>query len=119
LFKKVHDQFDAKAPMDGNVLYGMAVAYTFAQAVAKAGKDLTREALVKAVEAGLDPGWGTVPFRYSASSHAGYTGVQVGTIKGTTIVFSGTPETTDDQTGAITPYTTAQGAPPANGVPTG
>ena len=33
LFKKVHDQYDAKAPFDGNVLYGMGVAYTFVQAM--------------------------------------------------------------------------------------
>src|SRR6266700_2155696 len=31
LFKKVHDQYDAKAPFDGNVLYGEAVGYTFVQ----------------------------------------------------------------------------------------
>jgi len=119
LFKKVHDQYDAKAPLDNNVLYGMAVAYTFAEAVAKAGQDLTRESIVKAIEGGLDPGWGTVPFRYSSSSHAGYTGVQVGTIKGTSITVTGTPMTTDDQSGPITPYTNPQAAPPANGVPTG
>src|SRR5262249_55288579 len=29
LFKKVHDTYDAKAPFDGNVLYGEAVGYTF------------------------------------------------------------------------------------------
>src|SRR5689334_19558223 len=29
LFKKIHDQYDAKAPFDGNVLYGEAVGYTF------------------------------------------------------------------------------------------
>src|SRR5579864_4242226 len=29
LFKKIHDQYDAKAPFDGNVLYGEAVAYAF------------------------------------------------------------------------------------------
>ena len=33
LFKKVHDQYDAKAPFDGNVLYGEAVGYTFVQAM--------------------------------------------------------------------------------------
>src|SRR6202167_2965221 len=38
LFKKVHDQYDAKAPLDGNVFFGMAVAYTFVQAMLKAGR---------------------------------------------------------------------------------
>jgi len=119
LFKKVHDQYDAKAPMDGNVEYGFAVAYTFAEALAKAGKDVTRENFVKAIEAGLDPGAGLVPFRYSSSSHAGFTGVQVGVIHGTTIVLQGQPQTTDDGSGGITDYTQTQSQAPANGVPTG
>ena len=42
LFKKVHDQYDPKAPFDGNVLYGMAVGYTFVQAMFKAGRNPTR-----------------------------------------------------------------------------
>ena len=29
LFKQVHDKYDQSAPMDGNVEYGMASAYTF------------------------------------------------------------------------------------------
>src|SRR5436190_1984865 len=37
LFKKIHDQYDAKAPFDGNVEYGMAAAYTFAAALKAAG----------------------------------------------------------------------------------
>ena len=39
LFKKVHDTYDAKAPFDGNVAYGEAVAYTFVQAMVKAGQE--------------------------------------------------------------------------------
>jgi len=119
LFKKVHDQYDAKAPMDGNVLYGMSVAYTFAEAIAKAGKNLTREGLVSAIEGGLAPGPGLVPFRFSSSSHAGFTGAQIGTITGTVIKLQGQPMTTDDQSGAITPNTTPQAPAPSNGVPSG
>ena len=118
LFKKVHDQFAPKLPMDGNVQYGMAAAWTFAEAVAKAGKNLTREDLVKAVESGLSPGFGIVPFGFSSSSHAGFTGAQVGIIQGTTIKLVGQPLTTDDTSGPLTPYTTAQ-APAPSGVPTG
>jgi len=118
LFKKVHDQFAAKLPMDGNVQYGMAAAWTFAEAVAKAGKNLTREDLVKAVESGLPPGFGIVPFAFSSSSHAGFTGAQIGIIQGTTIKLTGQPLTTDDGSGPLTPYTTAQ-APAPSGVPTG
>ncbi len=49
LFRKVHAQYDASAPFDGNVEYGMANAYTLAQALQMAGKNLTREELINAV----------------------------------------------------------------------
>ena len=32
LFDKIHDQYIPKLPKDGNVLYGMAMAYTFVDA---------------------------------------------------------------------------------------
>jgi hypothetical protein len=116
LFKSIHDKYDAKAPFDGNVLYGMAAAYTFAQALKAAGKNPTRDSIVKAVEDGHFTGPGLVPFRYSSKSHAGFTGAQIGTIKGGKIVLSGTPVTTDDGSGPITPYTKPQPQPGANGV---
>ena len=54
LFKKVHDEYDASAPFDGNVEYGMANAYTLAQALQLAGKNLTRQKPDQAVnEQGL------------------------------------------------------------------
>jgi ABC-type branched-subunit amino acid transport system substrate-binding protein len=120
LFKKVHDQYDAKAPMDGNVEYGMAVAWTFAEAVAKAGKNLTRQGIVDAIESGLDPGPGLVPFRFGSNSHAGFTGAQIGVITGKAIKLQGTPQTTtDDPSSPVMDYTTPQSTAPANGVPTG
>jgi Periplasmic binding protein len=116
LFKSIHDKYDAKAPFDGNVLYGMGAAYTFAQALKAAGSKPTRENIVKAIEDGNFTGPGLVPFRYSDKSHAGFTGAQIGTIKGGKIVLSGTPLTTDDGSGPITPYTKPQPQPGANGV---
>src|SRR5262245_29367205 len=56
LVKKVHDTYDAKAPFDGNLLYGEAVGYAFVQAMMKAGQTPTRAALVNAINAGLPQG---------------------------------------------------------------
>jgi branched-chain amino acid transport system substrate-binding protein len=119
LFRKVHDQYDKSAPFDGNVEYGMATAYTLAQALQLAGKELTREGLVKAVEEkGAElAGPGLVPFRYSKSEHGGYGGVEMGQVRNGKIVLFGGPLLTEPSASSpITPYTTAQPAPPASGV---
>jgi ABC-type branched-subunit amino acid transport system substrate-binding protein len=118
LFKKVHDEFDAKAPFDGNVLYGEAAAYDFVQALLKAGKNPTRASLVSTIEAGLPAGPGVTPFGYSASSHFGATGAYLGVITNGTLVEQGPPLVTDtSSTGAITSYTGTQQAAPASGIP--
>ncbi|HEX4722158.1 MAG TPA: ABC transporter substrate-binding protein [Pseudonocardiaceae bacterium] len=117
LFKKIHDQYLPKLPFDGNVVYGMASAYTFAQALAADGANPTRQGLIDALQKGDLAGPGLVPFRYSSSSHAGYTGVQVGTIHNGQLVVTGTPLTTDDGAGPIKPYTKAPTSAPANGIP--
>lgn len=117
LFKKIHDQYIAKLPFDGNVLYGEALAYTFAQALKAAGKNPTRQGLIDALQTSKFSGPGLVPFRYSATSHAGFTGVQVATVKSGALATTGQPMTTDDGSGPITPYTTTPPTAPANGIP--
>jgi ABC-type branched-subunit amino acid transport system substrate-binding protein len=120
LFQKVHAQYDAKAPFDGNVEYGMANAYTLVQALKAAGKNLTRADLVKAVDSqgGKWTGPGLVPYRYGGSQHGGFGGAEMGKVQGGKIVLFGGPLTTSpDANSAITPYTTSQPAPPASGVP--
>ena len=122
LFQKVHAQYDAKAPFDGNVEYGMANAYTLVQALEAAGKNLTRQALVNAVNThGADwTGPGLVKYRYSTSDHGGFGGVEIGQLRKGKIVLFGGPMTTDPSTGgAITPTASSQTPPPASGVPSG
>ena len=118
LFRKIHDKYEPGKPFDGNVEYGMAVAYTFAQALKAAGKDPDRQALIDAVEAGNLSGPGLVPFRYSKTVHGGYGGAQIATVKNGEIAVQGTPLVTDPDTGPITPYTKPQPAPGADGVVT-
>jgi len=118
LWKKVHDQYDAKAPFDGNVAYGMAVAYTFVQAMFKAGRNPTRASLVSAIEAGLPQGPVSAPFAYSSSDHAGVTGAYIGVIQNGAIVQQGPVLVTDTTaTGPITSFTGAEQQAPASGVP--
>jgi ABC-type branched-subunit amino acid transport system substrate-binding protein len=117
LFKKIHKQYIPKLPFDGNVEYGMAAAYTFAEALAAAGQNPTRASIVAAVENSHFTGPGLVPFGYSSTSHSGYTGVQMATIKGLNVVPMGTPFTTDDGSGPITAYTTPPATAPPNGIP--
>jgi ABC-type branched-subunit amino acid transport system substrate-binding protein len=117
LFKKVHDQYIPKLPFDGNVLYGMAQAYTFAQALQAAGRNPTRQGIVEALERGGFAGPGLVPFRFGKDSHAGYTGSRIGVIQKGVGVPIGQPQVTDNGEGEVTPYTQAQPEAPANGIP--
>jgi ABC-type branched-subunit amino acid transport system substrate-binding protein len=118
LFKKIHDQYIPKLPLDGNVLYGEAVAYTFVQAMLKAGKNPTRADLVKAIEGGLPQGPAVAPYTYSASDHSGMTGAFIGVIKNGATVQQGSVLVTDtSSSGAVTAYTGTAPAAPANGLP--
>jgi ABC-type branched-subunit amino acid transport system substrate-binding protein len=118
LFKKVHDQYDAKAPFDGNVLYGEAVAYAFVQAMMKAGKNPTRADLVSAINGGLPQGPAVAPYAYSASNHSGITGAYIGVIKKGALVKQGPVYVTDaTPAGAVTAFTGSQQAAPATGMP--
>ena len=69
----------AKSGLDGNTEYGVALAYTFVQALQKAGKNLTRQSLMNAVnnegKSFVTPGF--VPLSYSSSVHYGFEGEEV------------------------------------------
>ena len=120
LFMKIHQQYDASAPFDGNVEYGMANAYTLVQALQAAGKNLTRQDLVNAVNT-MGAKWtgpGLVPFRFSTTEHGGYSGAEMGQVRNGKIVLFGGPLVTQPTAGTpITPFTGTQPAPPASGVP--
>ncbi len=118
LFSKIHQQYDPKAPFDGNVLYGEAVAYTFVQAMLKAGRNPTRADLVSAIEGGLPQGPAVAPYAYSASDHSGVTGAYMGVIKNGALVQEGPVLTTDTSaSGPITTYMGTEQQAPASGIP--
>jgi branched-chain amino acid transport system substrate-binding protein len=117
LFTQIQQRYLPKLPLDNNVGYGMALAYTFAEALQKAGTNPTRQSIVDAVQTGKLSGPGLVPFRFSKDNHSGYTGTQIGVIKGGKIVVQGKPLVTDDASGAISAYGGSQPEAPANGVP--
>jgi branched-chain amino acid transport system substrate-binding protein len=97
LFRKVHDKYIPKLPYDGNVQYGMSAAVTFAQALAAAGTNPTRQSLIDAVEKGGFKGPGVTPFAFSKDSHSGYTGVRIVKLDGKGgSEFVGKAQTTGD-----------------------
>jgi branched-chain amino acid transport system substrate-binding protein len=117
LFQKVHEKYLPDSVFDGPTEYGMAQAYTFVQVLQRAGKDLTRESLLKALDAGGLTGPVTTPFGFSADSHTGATGVQIIRITKGVPVPDGPPSTTDAATGPVTPYDGTPAEAPANGIP--
>jgi ABC-type branched-subunit amino acid transport system substrate-binding protein len=118
LFNKIHSTYLTKYPLDGNVAYGLAVGYTFVQAMLKAGRNPTRQDLVNAINSGLPQGVAVAPYAYSASDHNGITGAYIAVIQNGALVPSGPVQVTDTTpTGAITTYSGAQPAAPASGIP--
>jgi hypothetical protein len=118
LFRKIHDTYIPKLPFDGNVLYGEAVAYTFVQAMFKAGRNPTRQDLINAINSGLPQGPSVAPYLYSPTDHNGMSGSYMAEIKNGLIVPIGPVEVTNTSpTGPVTIYTGGQQAAPASGIP--
>ena len=118
LFKGIHDQYISSLPWDGNVLYGMAQAYSLAQAFKAAGRNPTRSSFVKSLESTkLSGGPGLAPLGYSSSNHLGFLGVQVAMIgAGGSEATTGSVYTASDS-GPISAYSGSASTPPTNGIP--
>ena len=100
------------------MLYGEAVAYTFVQAMLKAGKNPTRQDLLNAINSGLPQGPAVAPYAYSAASHAGVTGAYIGVIRSGVLVQQGPVYTTGATASApVTVYSGSEQTAPANGMP--
>ncbi|MDL5352044.1 ABC transporter substrate-binding protein [Microbacterium sp. zg-YB36] len=104
LFREINDEFNDAAPFDGNTIYGMSVAYLFAEALAAAGEDPTREALVEAVSSGDLVGNGILPLAFGPDSHAAYLGVGITTVdQGVQDYLDATYEVRDGAVSAVEP----------------
>jgi len=79
ILQKYAPSLYAKSGLDGNTQYGVALAYTFVQALQKAGKNLTRQSLMNAINNNgkLFKTPGFVPLSYSSSNHFGFEGDEV------------------------------------------
>jgi len=77
LFRQINDEYNNGAPFDGNTIYGMSMAYLFAEALAAAGEDPTRESLLEALASGDLKGNGVLPLSFSSDDHAAYLGVGI------------------------------------------
>ncbi len=101
----------------------MAQAYTFIEALQAAGKDLTRQGIVDALEEeGADfEGPLLAPFAYGKDSHMGTTGMRVASLKGATVVPEGDVQVTEIGDNPIEPDDSdaADDDPPSSGIPTG
>lgn len=120
LWQQVWDEHGSGGELTNYRIYGMSHAYAFVQALQAAGEDLTRDGLVAALEElGDQPGPQLAPFRYSAESHLGISGLRVveltsgvGEPKTPVLVSDiGDAEITEDDSSQ------ADDAPPEGGVP--
>ena len=97
----------------------MANAYTLAQALQLAGKNLDQAgARQRGQHIGLasSTGPGLVPFRYSTTVHGGYAGAEMGQVRKGQIVLFGGPLVTEPTAGSRSRRTRATARPPASGV---
>jgi branched-chain amino acid transport system substrate-binding protein len=119
LFQEINTKYNAGAPFTGNTIYGMSVAYTFAEALAQAGKKPTRAGILQALESGKVKSDGIVPGTFSADDHEAFGGAGIVTVsKGVQAYVKGQTFTTDPASGPVSPYS-GTGVPlPGAGVPT-
>lgn len=123
LWRQVWQEHGDDAPLDSYRVTGMAIAYTFVQALSLAGEDPTRTELMGALErmggAGVaNPAFS--PYRYSENDHRGMTGIRVLRVAGgeiseqltpTLVTGNGDTPITVDGSGA------SEDVPPLGGVP--
>ena len=123
LFQSIYATAQPTQTFDNNVVAGMSNAFVAVQALQAAGSNLTREGLMKTIEAKgasfANPF--LTPLGYSATSHVGATGYWIGTYDQTGALKPDggkyTVYTTDSGNGAVVESTYKRPAMPAKGLP--
>jgi hypothetical protein len=95
----------------------MSIAYLTVQALQRAGREITVDNLLAEIERGGFRGPGLVPFAYSATSHAGYSGVRMSKVTNGVQAYFGPAYVSDAGSATVTEYTEGPLAPPEGGVP--
>ena len=117
LFTQINEEYNDGAPFTANTVFGMSAGYLFAEALAAAGEEPTRESLIAAVESGTLRGNGIVPLNFSDDNHAGYQTVGIAVVRGGVQDYEGTTYNVD--VGRVTEVE-AEPVPLVNGgIPTG
>ena len=121
LWQQVWDETGSEGELTNYRVYGMSQAYAMTQALMAAGPELTRDGLVEVVEeqGGEFGGPPLAPFRFSADSHLGISGMRIVEIQGESteeltpvlVTDIGDAEITEDSSGS------ADDTPPEGGVP--
>lgn len=120
LWQQVWDEHGGEGELSNYKIYGMSQAYTFVQALAAAGDDVTREGVVEALEEhGSDfEGPALAPFRYSEDSHMGISGMSIVEFDNGTGEEVVPVQVTDIGDAEIVEDDSAAGdAPPESGIP--
>ncbi|MET7390653.1 ABC transporter substrate-binding protein [Streptomyces sp. NPDC005529] len=117
LVRTIHARYLPTQPLNRYTEGGVLTAYLFIQVLQQTGRNLTRESLMNTLKKGNFPAPGVTPLHYSPTSHAGYTGTQIGVIKNNAFVSQGKPLTTDNGAGPVVPYNGTRAQPAPNGIP--
>jgi hypothetical protein len=117
LFQQINDEYGDGAVVDNTVVVGMSIGYLTVQALQRAGREITFDSMLNAVEAGGFRGPGLVPFGYSTTSHAGYGGGRMSKVTNGVQSYFGPAFVTDAGSAAVTEYTEPAATPPPDGIP--
>ncbi|MCW2683954.1 MAG: Extracellular amino acid-binding receptor [Blastococcus sp.] len=119
LFQKVWDESGQEGDLTNYRIYGMAQAYTTVQALQAAGQNPTRDGLIEAIEQVGSEWEGPVlaPFRYSADSHMGTSGMSISRLVGNGSEEVQPIKITDVGDADIEDFDGEPASPPESGIP--